>query len=250
MNLNEMIYAIKSSVGLSGFLRDTITDNEIRDIILNISLPEFSKYYYNFIKLSNVNIKGLNKVSGFGENMMAYKLPKKIMEVVSDAEVRILGFRYNVNQSFGSSLTMNNPLRYGTNRPLRDHIPMMYYHESKRNYAQPLIPRFKEPDIIYFDSNEWWSDMTYVDIIAKTEHPRNLSTINESARPLFQQLAMLDIMVHLHQNKLKYLNIDNSISRVELELDRFLNAYEDRKELILKLEELKDNENFAVISYS
>lgn len=245
-----MVYAIKSSVGLVGFLRDVITDNEIRDIILNISLPEFSKYYHNFLKVSNVNIRQLKRVDGFGENSMAFKLPNKIMDVVNDADVRILGFKYNVNQTFSSHIGMNNPMRYNTHRPLRDHIPMMYYHEGKRNYASPMIPRFKEPDVIYYDTNEWWADMTFVDIIAKTEHPRNLSTINETARPLFQELATLDIMVHLHQNKLKYLNIDNSVSRVELELDRFLNAHEDRKELILKLEELKDNENFAVIAYS
>ena len=244
-----MVYAIKSSVGLVGFLKDTMTDTEIKDIIEHITLPEFSKYYHNFIKLPNVNIKTLARVGGFGANTMAFKLPRNVMEVIEDAGIKILGFKNNVNQALGSALTQNNPLRYNTHRPFSQNISMLYYHQGKKYWSQPVVPQFKEPDVLYYDTQEEWTDITYMDIIIKTEHPKNLTTINESARPLFQKLAMLDVMIHLHQNKLKYLNIDNGLSRVELELDRFLNAYEEKKELLDELKSLRNATNFAVLTY-
>jgi hypothetical protein len=239
MNINEIIYQIKSSSGLNGFISSITTDTHLKEIIENITIPTFSALSPFNLTLKHLDVRSLERVQGYPRNTFAFKIPQMYLDKFKEYGVKVVGITQESHMDNMRFSTINNnlvPMGYSYDV----YSDAMWGNAIKKNIFELIIFEFEEPNIIKFET-EWNTlDETFlyggfINLVLKCTHPVNLSTLTQGNYLDFLELATYDILDDLYQNKLKDLNIDIGSSRVELKLEKFENAAADRKEKVAQM---------------
>lgn len=241
MNINQLIYQIKSSAGLNGYIKSSITDKHIKEIIEEVTLPFLSSIWPFELEIRGLDLKGLERVHGYPPQTYAFKIPSSYMNKLREYGVEIIGIQQTSHIDY-----MRNT--YRRERPFTQgysyahNIDALYHNMIKDNIFELNIFTFESPDIFSFNTDydrnyDIDSGYGYIDLKLKCTHPTSLSTISNSMLPVLLRLAKYDVMIDLYQNKLKDLKINIGNASVDLKIDVMESAYRDREEYVKELEE-------------
>ncbi|MGL4994216.1 MAG: hypothetical protein ACRC6R_08880, partial [Bacteroidales bacterium] len=220
---------------------------KLRDIIVNTTLPMFSKFHRLQVILNYIDINKLVHVEKTNYRKVV-KLPPEFVADINSVKSRLLGVKRiqeaNVNSVYGQSSAA-----YYTDFRAKSLIGHMYAHESRNSNFRHLPVKFVEPDLLVFENHIYNQLNNMFDMTLYIQHPDNLSTISETNRYYFEKLAKLDIMIALYENELKFLRIDQGIGTIDLQLDRFSTAAGEREELLELLKDLAQTEQPMVYRF-
>lgn len=229
MNLSNIITRIKLKLGLAAFSSPFININEtIREIIQDITVPVFSIYnpYNDKITLRTNELELVEK-NAFSEK---YVLPewknRKLLYVfdVQYAQDSLTGLGY-----------------YGGGMPavgegsLLSQTMLANAGADVMNYLIPKITfDFQAPKNLTL-YNIYASSK--IEISLGFEHDKSLASIEESMRESFIKLALLDVKENLYPTMKQYNEMPTAIGNINLRIDNWENAENDRIELLQKWDE-------------
>lgn len=239
MNLSEVITELKLQLGLMAITLPFKDDMDIfKYVIENITLKYYSldQPYYEKIEL---NLGDLEKIKETSDST-TYILPnvfnnRKILFIrdIEYAEVNVHGYPY-----YGGV-----PLRAGT---IQDNI----LANAGNNLSSAIVPRltfeYKPPRELTL-----WNVIHSSTIVVEFafEHDKNLSSIPDTCRESFMELALLDMKVVLYNSLKHYDQIPSAFGSIQLKIDEWASAESERKDLLKQWGELYilDVANFVYV---
>lgn len=194
-----------------------ITDDEIMEIVFQETLPVYSSYFPYF-KYITVNVdRDQTERPG-------------VYRIVHEPEMRLLGV----------TEILRDPI-YSSGAPYY----MPYFNTTNVFEAQaaadlnsmttvPTTFRFFPPNIIEVFPKYCYS----YDFMAKCmfEHPRHLTTITPNMWIQFKKLALLDVKIAIYEMYVMLEGISTAFGNIDLKLDSFSNAKDERNTLIEEFE--------------
>lgn len=225
MNQSNIITRIKLKLGLLNISTPIENlDDTILTILQDITVPVFSIYCPKKEKL-NLHLQDLELIEkdGIAEK---YLLPdfktKKLLYVFDlNYDVSLLsGFGY---YSGGMPLMQGN---------LVNQVMLSNAGAQVMNQVIPKLTFKFEPPREVTVYNAYASTKIVFDL--GFEHDKSLASIPETARESFLQLALLDVKENLYPTLKQYTEINTAIGNINLKLDEWANAENERRELIDK----------------
>lgn len=236
MDINELIYEFKAMNGVGRVLKTSFSDQDLADVIVNISRKTFSHYFKHKLPIEGVR---------FAETDRAYSntfyIPSYILDILYRDDMKVISIS-NIEESRLNLVT--NGVQYAPMSTMgmisaggEGHVLSASLMRRKLEfYNQPLRYNFISPDKINFKASI--DTLKAFDIIFEVTHPKSLATISEGYYEAFKELAVLDLRIFLWNNEFKYLDEttygDGTLS---LKIDKFSTAEDDKKELIDKWKE-------------
>lgn len=233
-NINILIDRIKTRIGLNGMLSGIYSDNKIRNIILKVSLAEYNKYTGFFI-------------TGTMDQVVAYWGQPPSYSLKDRYDIHVI-----LPSSFLHQIKMNGtaikrvevkpiPIWNRYTRFTKMSDKLMTVHQSQYQKTNRSTPRFtfRPPNILVVEDYargvmDIWKNYK---MFITCEHPESLSTITKAAERDFEDLCMYDVMDAMFKNDLSYLKVDIGNGQVDLPLDSFRAAEDNRRNLIQKLDQ-------------
>lgn len=233
MDVNEIIYEFKMLNGIGKMLKTSLSDEELAEIIINISRKTFSHYFKHTIRLEGVCFDDTLKVSN-----NTYRFPDIFLKELAYDDIKISGIK---------NITIHRPMKTsavtaaytrgalglvsqyrGTSDNLMATSVMRRRLDTMRG---PLRWMFRSPDKIEF--KHIIEAYQAYDLELNTTHAKSLATIDEGYAEAFKELSFLDLKIVLWNSEFKYLD-GTSVgdSTIELKLESFQNAENDKKELL------------------
>lgn len=252
MDINMLLNKLKRTMGLGSLLTTTIKDEELKNIIIEETRVTFSRFFPYIMSFSNITLDERNKIS---ETM--WRLPVDVMRQIRDDEMEIIGINemYASPGNFvgGASATgaggsshmgiMGVP-HLGGNMAIYggfDPAPAAGMHQFLAMNRVALYPKFQEPDRILLKNPTMGFSLnkTPISFDMKVTHARSLSTIPAGFANVFEELALLDLMIAVYAQEFQFFeNLDTGMGKVDVPLlERYKSAYEVKRELIRKFEE-------------
>jgi len=238
MNAEVMIKRIKREIGLYGIaLPIENLDKLILEILEDTTIPVFSIYSPK-IEMITVNIKDFtHNNSDRGEGCDLYILPEYIF--AGDRELLyILSVKYNESylrpHYFPTVMTKVNAydaiesaMLANAEKPIIDSM------------VKPITWHYEHPKRLYiYDA----LISTQLIIKAGMSHDHSLQSIPPTAAESFFNLAILDVMNGLYATIKHYNGIETPFGRVELNIDDWKEAKNERKELLKEWDEVYLND--------
>lgn len=230
MNMNKLINELKKKIGLVGHLSTVVSDKGIRDIIY-MSLDEFNRVssFPVRIPLKPYVNDWLNFCIPvydyrYNNNVVEIPIATEIVKLCTDHGVTIKDCRLHRD-----SATPMVPMSMNMKQ---DMTTLSMSHMKGINTTKPRF-KFRMPNILIienFSSNLLYYQSYMMEL--RMTHPRTLSTIDIGLERWFEELCRKNIELVLYNNNLRFLNIDIGSVRVELSIDNFQNAENDKKELL------------------
>jgi hypothetical protein len=203
-------------------------DQALFDVLQLKTLNVFSIFLPQIIKLT-LNVNQLKCIkNNFNESI--FEIPdifgeRNIMYIKKvEPKNKLIGDGY-VNPMFNGSIELYNE---------------MMNVQSDANLMSAVAPaftfKFENPNILYLYNMV----TTYgeFDIEFAIEHAENLSTIKPTTFLSFYELALLDVKMFLYNNLKHYTEIQTAYGTINLKIDDWSNAENDRKDLIEKWKDL------------
>lgn len=257
MNLTHTVGNIKKELGIGPFLKVRMTDDlMVKEILQQITIPTFSRYFKNVVMLYDIPLKRINMGGKF-----KIEIPTNIRAALKHMGMKIKGIK-NIDLSkakLGNSVTGTDAVIYA---PMGNLSGYRYSGFTMENMANAfslgssiesmdlgLQHQFLEPDMIqFFESDVHYENYTY-DIQLYTTHSNNMYTIGDNLANGFMSLAKLDFKRILWDSELKYVNgVETTYIKVDLKIDEWANADTARNELLTKWESNPfSNNNIVVI---
>ncbi len=242
MNLNQTIKSIKDEIGITKFIKTTYDDYALYDIIKNITIPTFSRYYPAIFTPAPFFLTSLNKVD---TNVAYYKIPETIIKPLIDIESEILGlakfelfnqsqYSYNSGNYYGAPLY--NTCQYGVMMDLYSYaangeqqIKDNYYFDMYYERPNMIKLVFDRADVSRYVTSKQMLMSFYV------KHTNDMFTINQGLEHDFYKLCKLDIMIVLYNNETKFVeSVSTGIGNLNLKIDEWANAQSTKDELLNK----------------
>ena len=225
MNLSNIVTRVKLKLGLINiaFPIDDL-DSLIQTIIQEITIPVFSLYNPVPDKLV-LHTKDMRRIEK-KETYETYLLPefknRKLLYVFDvnydDSCLSGLGY-YGGGMPLIAGNTINQTmLANATAQLISLSLPKMTFE-----YEHPRKLRLYN---MYYSSK--------IVISLGFEHDKSLASIPETCRESFLQLLLLDVKENLYPTIKQYSQINSAIGNIDLKLDDWANAEQERKELIDK----------------
>lgn len=225
MNLSNIVTRIKLKLGLINIATPFENlDGLILQIIQEITIPVFSVYnpvkdtwrvYMNDLEL-------LEKTDSYEKYLLPEFTNRKLIYV----------FDVNYDTSILAGLGY-----YGGGMPLMEGnlVNQAMMANAGALVMNTMIPKlsfkFEAPRTLYV-YNAYSSSKLVIEL--GFEHDKTLASIPETAREEFLKLAMLDVKENLYPTLKQYTELSTAIGNINLKLDDWANAEQDRRELIDK----------------
>lgn len=228
MNLSNLVTRIKLKLGLINIATPfEDLDSIIVNIITDITIPVFSIYYPYKEKLY-INLHDLDVVDKSGDY-------EKVL--LPDYKERKLLYVFDINYDTSvlaglSYYSGGTPLMQGN---LIDQMMLSNAGASLMNTMIPKITFNFEPPRTLTVYNIYSSTKLVMEL--GFEHDKSLATIPETAREEFLKLAMLDVKENLYPSLKQYTELNTAIGNINLKLDDWANAEDQRKELLEKYDD-------------
>lgn len=226
MNLSNVVTRIKLKLGLINIVTPIENINSfITDIIKEITVPVFSIYcpYRKSMPFNSHDFELLEKVPEYEKFLLPEIGGAKIIDiegvsydasVVSDPSFYIGGYpTYAMGNLFNESMLSNAG-------------------KQAANLIIPAITFEFQPPRVLIVYNMYYSSRIIIEFAL--EHDKSLATIPETARESFIDLALLDVKENLYPTLKNYTELNTAIGTINLKLDDWQNAEEQRKELLDK----------------
>lgn len=228
-NLSSAITRIKLKLGLNAIVTPfPELNNVIKEIITTITIPVFSQYCPQKETVP-INTKDL-RIAHKGQNMTEYFLPnwkKECLEITdvrySETEVAGLGFYTGHFPLFENGLMGAYMLSNVTSQLMQQMIPKFTFKYIKKGHRLQLY-------------NAYYNSEMYLDI--NFVHDTSLASIPPTAVESFMQLALLDVKENLYPTLKAFNQIESAYGRIDLKIDNWENAEQERKELIDKWDDV------------
>ena len=228
MNASSVLTAIKSDLGIYHItLPFENPDEEIMNIIRTRTIPSYSTFYPQVIKLPVDLSKDLIPIkTDYTESV--YRIPdifggRPLMYIrdVSPRRDLISGDTNNMSPLFQGSMDLYGSLMYG-----------QISADLMSLAAPPITFEFNPPNILrLFNISTMYGNINIEFAVA---HALNLSTIPDTAWESFLELAILDVKKFLYNTMKHYNEIQTAYGTVNLKIDDWQNADSERKDLIEK----------------
>ena len=223
MNLSNTMTRIKLALGLTGIsLPFENVDEAIYTILKEITIPTFSVYSPNnqsiYLNMNDLNI--LERQASY----IKFLLP----DFGDDKKVLYLHkVSYNETDPSGMSIYYGAPYYSG------EIYSSLMAANASNQMMRPIIPT------ISFDFRAPRTVLLY-NVIASSslkfdlgfEHDLTMATIPESCRESFMKLAICDVKANLYPTIKHYNEINTAIGTINLKIDDWQNADDERKELL------------------
>lgn len=242
MNISLVMSNAKKEIGLGKFLKSERTDTElVNQILLPITLTEFSRYFKNRIMMYDVSLTRLNE-SGLYEidlgedffksiGLMGMKI-KGIDSIKPNRKRGGLPFNNYYNGPFYSPVAPIGSM--GTGMFSLEQTAKAFLHESAMESMDlGLNFKFIEPNKIQFYNQDIFYDNHSYDLTILTTHATNLSTLPDSIASSFMNLFKLDLKRILYESEFKYLDgVETPYTKIDLKLNGWDQAENLREQLI------------------
>ncbi|MGL6132327.1 MAG: hypothetical protein ACRCZ9_12015 [Fusobacteriaceae bacterium] len=253
MDINQLMNKCKRRMGLGKLLTITIPDEELKNIIIEETRVTFSRFFPYILSFSDITLTEKNRIS-----RSMYRLPQDIVRQIREDEMEIIGINemYATPGSFVSGATgtsrhggftgiMGVPHMGGAGNNAIfggfDPTPAANMHQFMAMNRVALYPKFQEPDRIIMKnpSMAFQLDKTPLSFDMKVTHSRSLSTIPAGFAHVFEELALLDLMIAVYAQEFQFFeNLDTGFGKIDVPLiEKYKAADEVRRELIRRFEE-------------
>lgn len=223
MNMSKVLTRIKLKLGLLNIatpIEDL--DGTIKDIITDITVPVFSIYSpcREVLTINTSDLELLDKQSDYEK----YLLP----DFVNRNLLYVIDVTYDTSNLSGLGYyTSGLPLLSGG---LLHQVALSNAGAQVMNQIIPKMTfKFERPRVLYLYNSIATSK---VRIELGFEHDATLASIPETARESFMELALLDVKENLYPTLKQYTEISTAYGNINLKIDDWQNAENDRKELI------------------
>ena len=241
-NLSEFITTIKEDIGIKD-LPLPVNDKELIDRFDRSALRDFSVIYPKVARCM-VNDDNLTKQSRDAvKSFYEYQIPK----FVYDGTIILDVANFDVARPNGYSDIYVPSAYYSTPDVIIESIASMRMAAGVSSVlAKAPTFEFEKPDIIRV-YNGWSGGVYEVELLLK--HDLSLSTIPDGAFMDLRDLATLDMKAYLY-NKLKRKDqLDVGVGNIQLHIDDWSSAENDRRELLKQWREEGANLDFDHIKY-
>ena len=228
MNLSNIMSRIKLKLGLMNIVTPLVDiDETILWVIKEITVPVFS-LYQPYKETMYIDMNDLEMIEKQNERQ-SYLLP--------EFKSRKLLYVFDVN--YDTSILAGLGY-YGGGMPLMQGnlINQLMLGNAGANLMNMAIPKltfkFIAPRTIEI-FNAYASTRLKFDL--GFEHDKTLASIPETCRESFMELALLDVKENLYPTLKYYNEMETAIGRINLRLDGWDQAEEQKKELINKLDD-------------
>lgn len=252
MNINTLLHRVKKELGIGQYLKITKSDEELKDIIVDISLKDFSRYFKNTVYLNN---KQFTQVD-FEQGLYTIPLPDGFRESMAQHGVVIKGIKE----------LKRNPKYTGYPIGNTNWVSLPgSYHQMSADYSARAATAFEYsssgeindvgykcqfvyPDKLRFLDNFVNYQNINFDIHIFTSHSNNLSTIGDNIALPFETLVKLDLKRILYDSELKFIDgLETTSMTVQLKIDNWANAEADREVLLKEFEDSRISSTPMVI---
>lgn len=218
LTATHLLQSIELDLGYK-FTNLEITHDEIMQIIISRTLPEFSKYfpYQERIRI----------------NTQTDLVPEYKNRYFLDSENEII----NINRLIGPSKSSPsdiidgnpNPLTYGSSNFLERQLIA-----DLSSATNPITFEYHHPGMIEIAPITSMSS-SYI-IVANVMHPAHLGTIPTNMQDYFRQLASLDVKSALYLLRNRFQNMQTTFGSIELFVDDLSQAMDKREELVSRMQ--------------
>lgn len=224
MNIARIVRRIKRDIGIYGIALpiDNI-DQLINDILIDTTLPVFSLFNPAEEWFSLDGLRPVNREST--QNMGdLYILP----EFPGRKLLYVKGVKYNEPSLCSNYNPVAGILNNGTD-PLSTFLDANVGKNIIDGMVNSITFDFQPPRKLYVYDALVSARLT---ALLAFEHDRSFTTIPPTAEESFYNLADLDIKAGLYPTIKHYDAIDTPLGRVELKIDDWQNAAQERKDLL------------------
>lgn len=225
MNLSNIITRIKLKLGLLNIATPFENlDNTIITILNEVTIPTFSIYYpvKESLTLNTYDLELLEKDAIYEKYLLPEFKARKLLYVFD--------VKYDTSMLSGLGY-------YGGGMPLLEgnllsQVMLANAGASLMNHMIPKMTfKFEAPRTLYI-YNAYSSSKVVLDL--GFEHDKSLASIPETCREEFFKLALLDVKENLYPTLKQYTELNTAIGNINLKLDDWANAEDQRRELVEK----------------
>lgn len=228
MNLSNVVTRIKLKLGLLNIATPIANlDETIVTIIKDITVPTFSIYQpvKESLTIRTTDLELLEKTANYEKYLIPDFKTRKLLylfDVKYDASI-LSGLGY-----------------YGGGMPLLEGnlINQMLLSNAGALLMNQMIPKltfkFVQPRELYI-YNAYSSSKIVIDF--GFEHDKSLASIPQTCDTAFMELALLDVKENLYPTLKYYTEINTALGNINMKIEEWQNAEEQRKELINKWED-------------
>lgn len=236
MNVNQLIKRIKNELGLSRFLKLSYTDHDLYDIIVEHTMPEWSRYFKYEMEFNNVFFTTEGKV---GPDL--YEIPKAITDKIKKANLEIMDLKdyrfgyYGSTSGFGSFVA-NYEMDLGLSELYTATHNTLRYANNDINTQALLGCFYEKPNKLRFVFSDVVVAGFTCSLTFNLSQSPNLFAVSPTREHDFFQLAKLNTMIVLYQNEGKYIeNLASGAGNVNLRIEDWQQAGDKKEEFLKEL---------------
>lgn len=209
-------------------LRLSMSDTELLDILYEETLPVFSIYFPRVVPMK-FELSGLEDPNYITESEMqkAYRLP--IPNNLNVFDVQDIEYFNNTLANYW------NPAALGFQNSFD-----VFYSEVEQGMLEsmmstPIVKEFQEPNLLIVDEPGYMCSKA-VRITFLAVHTPDLSSIPYTYMEWLFDLFVVDAKIALYEDMKHYDKTDTTFQSIDLKIDDWNNAYQERDQLIEKFD--------------
>lgn len=235
INISKLISSIKIETGLMSMATPFENlDELIREIIVIRTIPVFNELYPYKVPL-NIDTNELEVIERRVDSTV-YQLP----DVFGDAEVMMIsGIEPTYDDYVSSNIYSYESSVFSYGFPCYCSYQDMILAQANSNLmssaSKGITVNFIPPNMVEIFNSYGMSNNFRLTVCLS--HSENLTTIPSTCYTSFLKLAALDVKVYLYNTLIHYDQLQTAYGQLNLNLDRWSGAEDDRRTLIEKWEQ-------------
>lgn len=243
MDTAKLIRRLKRSIGIYGIaLPIDNLDKLILEIIDDTTLPVFSIYSPQEVKVAINTTDFVTTNNARGEGCMLYLLPEYLFK--GDKEVLyVMNVEYNesylrphyfptVGNTMSSFSAIENAMLSTAEKSMLD------------QFVKPITWTYEHPRKLYIYDSLMSAALL---LTLGVTHDSSLQSIPPTAFESFFTLASLDVKAGLYNTVKHYDGMETQYGRIELKIDDWTNAKQERDDLLKEWDETYLNDQYQMI---
>ena len=236
MNLSNIVTRIKLKLGLLNIATPIENlDDTIVLILQGITLPVFSIYnpQKDSLRIKTFDLELEEKTAEYEKYILPEFKSRKLLYVTD--------VRYDTGLLSGVGAYGAIPLIQGN---VIQQIGLSNMGSQLMNMVIPKMTfKYVHPRRLYL-YNVYAHCQVIIDLAF--EHDKSLASIPETARESFMELALLDVKENLYPTIRQYNELNTTLGNINLKLDEWANAEQERKELISRWDDAYHMDFFSL----
>lgn len=246
MNVNTLLAKIKTTLGIGDYLRIKMKDKDIIEkIIIGTTLDDFNNLFKNEVILYKVKLKKLNE-----SGLYKIVLPDNVVKSLHHNGMKIRGIKELGLSSENSRVGMFGQMcdlgAFANVGSFTGYGFGFEHMASSLNVAANVEAldvgfshQFIEPDKLQFRVMDGNYEAYEYTIKVYTTHSKNLSTLGEKYKMIFEKICILDVKSTLWESELKHVNgTETMYTKVDLKIDEWAQAGATKQEYMKEVFEL------------